>query len=301
MTTTPVTHVATVPELRAQLSAPRGEGRRIAFVPTMGALHAGHAELMHRARAVADIVVVSCFVNPTQFGPTEDLSRYPRTPEHDAELVAAAGVDVLWRPDERDVYGDDDAGTRLLAGPLGDILEGASRPGHFDGVVAVVARLLGAVQPDVLVLGEKDFQQLAILRRLVADLLLPVEVVGVPTIREADGLARSSRNAYLSPEDRAAAVAIPRALAAARARAADGSRELPDVLAAARSQLAAQPRVEVDYLVAAHATSLAPVTRVDDATVLLVAARVGSTRLIDNARLLPGPDNADHLPEVPHD
>jgi pantoate--beta-alanine ligase len=281
--------VETVAELRAAVGRLRGEGRRVGYVPTMGALHDGHAELVRTARRECDVVVVSCYVNPTQFGANEDLDRYPRTPEHDLAVAREAGADVLWRPRTSDVYGDDpDAAVRVHVGAIGEVLEGRSRPGHFDGVATVVVRLLGAVAPDALYLGAKDFQQVAVLRRVVDDLLLAVEVREVPTVREDDGLARSSRNAYLSPEERRAAVALPRALEAARASFAAGERSVEVLRSRALEMLDAAPGVALDYLELADARTLAPVDAElgNRDAVLLVAARVGATRLIDNQLLV---------------
>jgi pantoate--beta-alanine ligase len=287
--------VRSVDELRSTLDEQRHDGARVGFVPTMGALHDGHAELVRVARRECDLVVVSCYVNPTQFAAGEDLDRYPRTPEHDTRIAAAAGADVLWRPTDLDVYGDDPANSvRVQVGTIGTLLEGEARPGHFDGVATVVVRLLGAVSPDVLYLGEKDFQQVVVLRRVVRDLLMPVAIRAVPTVREPDGLARSSRNAYLTPTERATAAAIPRALDAAAEIVAAGERDAQRIVDACRGRLARTPALHIDYVRLVDATRLAPVARLgrDDA-VLLVAARVGNTRLIDN---LPIPATSEDRP-----
>lgn len=287
-TATDLQVVTTVEELRDALAPHRADGRRIGFVPTMGALHDGHAELIRTARRECDVVVTSCYVNPTQFQPGEDLDRYPRTPEHDLAAARAAGTDLLWRPRTSDMYGDDpDEAVRVHVGALGTVLEGHSRPGHFDGVATIVVRLLAVVAPDVLYLGAKDFQQVVVLKRVVDDLLLPVTVRTVATVREADGLARSSRNAYLTADERATAVAIPRALDAAGAMFDAGETDAATVLAAARVPLAATAGIDVDYVELVDARTLEPVDRLGSRDcVLLVAARVGTTRLIDN-RLLP--------------
>jgi pantoate--beta-alanine ligase len=244
----------------------------------MGALHAGHAALLDAARAECASVVATIFVNPTQFGPAEDLDRYPRTLEADLAMCERGGVDLVWTPDVVDVYPHGLARTAVTAGPLGDELEGAVRPGHFAGVLTVVAKFLNLVRPDRAYFGEKDYQQLTLVRRMALDLELPVAIAGVPTVREPDGLALSSRNVYLSADERAEAVALSRALSAGRAAAADGAAA---VLAAARSVLAEHPAVVVDYL-ELRSAELEPVPP-SGAARLLVAARVGRTRLIDNA------------------
>ena len=254
---------------REELAAARKElTGRVAVVMTMGALHEGHASLVRRARETADAVVVTVFVNPLQFGAGEDLDRYPRTLEADLEVCAREGADVVFTPSPDVVYPEQPL-VRVSAGPMGAGFEGASRPGHFDGVLTVVLKLMHLVDPDVALFGEKDAQQLALIRRMVDDLDVPVEVVGVPTVREADGLAMSSRNRYLSPEEREAALALSRALATG------------DV-AAGRALLDAAEGVDLDYLerVDSRTFEAAP-----DGDLLVVAARVGSTRLIDNSFL----------------
>ncbi len=256
-----------------------GERPAIALVPTMGALHDGHMGLVAAAHDVAAHVVVSIFVNPAQFGPKEDLSAYPRPEAADTLLLSAAGVSVLWMPPVEVVY---PAGhtTRITVSGITDGLCGASRPGHFDGVATVVAKLFNQVQPDVALFGEKDWQQLAVIRRMAADLDFAFPIVGVPTVREADGLARSSRNAYLSAEQRRIAAALPRALTAARN--ALGAGEARDaVLARAQATLIDAGFDSVDYLTLADAATLLPATTPAGAR-LFVAARLGKTRLIDN-------------------
>ena len=264
---------------------------RLAFVPTMGALHAGHVSLMGRARDEVGpdgAVVVSIFVNPTQFGPGEDLDRYPRTLEEDLAACAAAGVDVVFTPSVDEVYpelaseGDRASSSSVTVepGPLARVLEGASRPGHFQGVLTVVAKLFGLVRPDVAVFGEKDYQQLALIRRMATDLCLGVEVVGAETVREDDGLAMSSRNRYLDADQRRDAVALSRALFAARDAASAG---VDAALGAARAELRRTHLVDLDYL-EVTAPDLGP-TPVTGPARMLVAARVGSTRLIDNTAL----------------
>jgi pantoate--beta-alanine ligase len=277
-------------ELAELLGAGRGAGPRVALVPTMGALHDGHASLMARARTEAGPdgrVVASVFVNPMQFGAGEDLDRYPRTFDADLEVCAREGVDVVFAPSVEEVYPGGDPQVTVDPGPLAEVLEGAVRPGHFRGVLTVVAKLLGLVQPDVAVFGEKDYQPLVLLRRMVADLCLPVEVVGAETWRECDGLAMSSRNDYLGPEERERAVALSRTLYAARAAAPDGH---DAALAAARAELREAHGVDLDYLVVTD-PGLGELPRVvppGTAARILVAARVGSTRLIDNLPLTLG-------------
>ena len=254
---------------------------RIGFVPTMGALHAGHAALLDAARADNTSVVATVFVNPTQFGPNEDLARYPRTLDADLEICERAGVDLVWAPDVPDVYPSGLARTSVTPGPLGDELEGAVRPGHFAGVLTVVAKFLNLVRPDVAYFGEKDYQQLTLIRRMTTDLELGTDIVGVPTVRELDGLALSSRNVYLSSAERDEALTLSRALFAGREEAEHGAAA---VLAAARAELAAHPGVAVDYL-ELRTSDLEPEPQSGRAR-LLVAARVGTTRLIDNVEVL---------------
>lgn len=264
-------------ELSTALAGHSTPRATVAFVPTMGALHDGHAALFDVARQRADCVVSSIFVNPLQFGPNEDLSRYPRALANDLAVCAAHGVDIVFTPDVHQMYPDGEPAVRVEPGKLGEILEGAVRPGHFRGVLAVVAKLINMVRPDVVMFGEKDYQQLVLIRRMVHDLCLPVEVVGVPTVREADGLALSSRNRFLSPSQRSAALALSRALRNGRAAHAAGP---AGVLAAAEQVLAAEPAVQVDYL-ALRSTDLSEDASTGAAR-LLVAAEVGTTRLIDN-------------------
>ena len=262
----------------------RGATRPRAVVMTMGALHDGHAELIRQAReriGPNGDVVVTVFVNPTQFGAGEDFDAYPRTLDSDVNVAAAAGADVVFAPNAIEVYGPTGGfGPHTVTvdpGPLGDILEGASRPGHFRGVLTVVAKLMGMTTPAIALFGEKDYQQLTLIRRMVRDLNLPVDVVGVPTVREPDGLARSSRNRYLSSTERAIAATIPHALDAA----VDAGRAGPQAaLDAGRAVLGAVPEVALDYLVVTD-PDLGPAPEVGDSRIL-IAAMVGGTRLIDN-------------------
>jgi pantoate--beta-alanine ligase len=265
--------------------ARRGLDGSVAVVMTMGALHAGHRALMRHARARADHVVVTIFVNPLQFAPTEDLDRYPRPFEDDVRACADEGVDLVFAPAPDVVYPGGEPYVRVTAGALGDVLEGASRPGHFDGVLTVVAKLLHLTKPDVAVFGQKDAQQLVLIRRMVRDLDFAVEVVGVPTVREPDGLALSSRNVYLSPSDRDAALALHRALEAGEIAAPQGFQA---VLDAATAVIDSEPRTNLDYLALADPETLRPLDRSHDAALLAVAARVGSTRLIDNVTIRVG-------------
>lgn len=283
MTSTPVLASARE-ELAGLLADARRAGERIAFVPTMGALHAGHASLMRTARgATTGPVVVSIFVNPMQFSPTEDLDRYPRTLDADLEVCAAEGVDVVFAPSVEEMYpggfSHDSVhdGVTVAPGALATILDGASRPGHFDGVLTVVAKLLGLVRPDVAVFGEKDYQQLTLVRRMVRDLCLGIDVVGGETVREPDGLALSSRNRYLDPDERQTAVALSRALRAAQERAAYG---VPAARWAAMAVLKEAAGLELDYL-ALTSPDLGDPPETGEGRIL-VAARVGTTRLIDN-------------------
>jgi pantoate--beta-alanine ligase len=255
---------------------------RVAVVMTMGALHEGHRELMRVARANADHVLVTIFVNPLQFGPNEDFAKYPRTLESDLEVCRAEGVDLVFAPSPDEMYPNGTPSVTVEAGPLGTILEGASRPGHFNGMLTVVAKLFLLTRSDLAFFGEKDFQQLALVKRMARDLEIPVEVRGVPTVREADGLARSSRNRYLSAAEREAALVLSRAL---RAGAAQADRE--SALAVAGEILASRTEVKVDYL-AFTDPDLGPAPVAGPAR-LLVAARVGGTRLIDNVAVALGP------------
>ncbi len=269
--------VHTRQELRGALADRSGE---IGVVMTMGALHDGHRELIKVARRRCEVIVVTVFLNPLQFAPSEDLSRYPKTLEADVALSAEEDVDLVFAPSVDEVYPAGEPQVRVHAGPLGDVLEGASRPGHFDGVLTVVAKLLHLTSPDVAYFGQKDAQQLLLISRMADDLNFPVEVVAVPTVRDADGLALSSRNMYLDEDDRRVALTLSRAL---RAGAAEESNGADAVRRTARAALDAEPGVGVDYLALVETATLAEVPDGTTGPALLaVAARVGSTRLIDN-------------------
>ena len=278
--------VHTVRELREALGPARREGRSIGLVPTMGFFHDGHLELMRAARAETDVVVVSLFVNPTQFGPNEDLDSYPRDEARDHDLAAREGVDLLFAPPVEEVY-PDGFSTTVSVGGLTEVLDGHPlRRGqsHFDGVTTVVTKLFNMVQPDRAWFGQKDAQQAVVIKRLVRDLDIPVEIEVLPTVREPDGLAMSSRNVYLSAEERERALGLSRALQAAEAVVAAGRRDADDVLGAARAELDARD-VEPEYLELLSADDLSPTQRVNGRTLLAVAARVGRARLIDNTLL----------------
>ncbi|WP_375766983.1 pantoate--beta-alanine ligase [Archangium gephyra] len=272
----------TVAETAAWADSLRRSGRRLALVPTMGFLHEGHVSLMHEGRRRADAVAASIFVNPTQFGPKEDLSRYPRDMEGDLAKCASAGVEAVFAPVPEEVY-PPGYQTYVDVEQVSQGLCGARRPGHFRGVATVVTKLLCLFKPQLALFGEKDYQQLQVIRALERDLNLGVEIIGMPTVREPDGLAMSSRNAYLSPEDRQRALALSRGLAAARALCQSGTRETPALVGAVRRELEAAGLRE-DYVELVDATSLTPLPAVTPGQParLLVAAFVGSTRLIDN-------------------
>ncbi|WP_084263199.1 pantoate--beta-alanine ligase [Actinomadura formosensis] len=278
---------------REELAAARARvAGTLAFVPTMGALHEGHLSLMRQARRSADTVAVSIFVNPLQFGPGEDFDRYPRTFDADVEACAGEGVDLIFAP-ARDVMYPAEPQVTVLSGPMGEIVEGAARPGHFNGMLTVVLKLLNLVRPDVAIFGEKDAQQLAMIRRMVADLDVPVRIIGGRTVREPDGLALSSRNRYLSSAGRKTALALSHALRAGADAAAEGPKA---ILAAAGTVLdaaaTADPPLVLDYLVLVDPASFTPITApCAGPAVLAVAGRVGTTHLIDNVHLQLGKEH----------
>jgi pantoate--beta-alanine ligase len=275
-----IEHIA---PLKRRLRAAQSEGLRVALVPTMGALHEGHVTLVKLAREHGEIVVASIFVNPTQFGPNEDYSRYPRDLDADRKKLEAAGCDLIFAPDAKVMY-PDGFETSVEVSRTTKGLCGDARPGHFKGVTTVVLKLFSIVRPDAAVFGEKDFQQLAVIRAMVRDLALDVRIVGAPLVRDPDGLAMSSRNAFLSPEDRRRALSISRGLSAAKAAHMDGERSARVLLETVRASLAAES-IEPEYLELRGYASLEPLDRADEPAVILTAARVGSTRLIDNTIL----------------
>jgi pantoate--beta-alanine ligase len=282
-------------ELREALEGPRRRGKRIGLVPTMGYFHEGHLSLMRRARDDCDIVVVSLFVNPTQFGPGEDLDSYPRDEKRDAELAALEGVDILWTPDSEQMYPEGFATAVEVANDLTGVLEGDPKhrgPSHFRGVTTVVAKLFNSVHPDVAYFGRKDAQQAVVIERMTRDLDFPVRIEVLPTVREEDGLALSSRNAYLDAEQRERAVAISHALRAAERAAREGETSTSALVEAARDELR-NAGIEPEYVEARSAEDLSPITELNGRPVLVaVAARVGKARLIDNVVIAPPNTNA---------
>ena len=270
-------------DMRRLCRTERSAGRNVGFVPTMGALHDGHASLLRRARQECDFAVASIFVNPAQFGPTEDLSRYPRDIERDAALLERIEIDALFRPEAADVYPPPHR-TWVTVEGMSDILCGASRAGHFRGVATVVLKLLNIVEPDVAYFGQKDAQQAAIIRTMARDLNLPCRIEVCPTVREEDGLAMSSRNAYLNARQRAAAPVIYRALAAAQEDVAGGERSIAAIVARAREVLASEPLFAIEYLELVRPDDLSPLEgeHLAGKALLAVAGRIGTTRLIDN-------------------
>jgi pantoate--beta-alanine ligase len=281
----------TVAELRTALAQPRREGRRIGLVPTMGAFHDGHLSLMRRARAECDEVVVSLFVNPTQFNESSDLAAYPRDEERDAVTASELGVDYLFAPPVEEIY---PAGfsTTVSVGSVAEVLEGAQRGrAHFDGVATVVTKLFGIVAPEVAYFGQKDYQQTLVIRRLVRDLNLAVQIEVCPTVREPDGLAMSSRNVRLSSDERVRATALSRSLSLVQAMVAAGETDAARILAAGRAELD-EAQVETEYLQIVNPETLEPITLIEGPALTLVAARVGQTRLIDNKLLSTSPTSS---------
>lgn len=274
----------TIPDLKSWRRAQRTAGRRVGFVPTMGFLHEGHLALVDEAKRRADEVILSIFVNPLQFGPAEDLARYPRDLPRDRGLASARGVDVIFVPTVAAMY-PPRSEVRVSPGPIAERWEGAARPGHFTGVLTVVAKLFHLVEPDIACFGQKDVQQLTLIRRMVEDLNWPVEIVSVPTVRESDGLALSSRNAYLGGDERGRAAVLSRALQAAHQAWRGGEASARELELRIRQELAKEPSVTVEYISIADPTALAPVDSVDERTVVSLAARIGGTRLIDNIKL----------------
>jgi pantoate--beta-alanine ligase len=286
--------VTTVRELRQLVEGARRSGKSVGLVPTMGALHEGHASLIRRAVGECDAVVVSIFVNPTQFRPDEDFALYPRTPAKDQELCARSGAQVIFEPSVEEMYGKDSfaAGqaarvTYVEVPGLSDIFEGRSRPGHFRGVATVVLKLFSQAQPDRAYFGQKDAQQLAVIRRMVRELDVPVDIVACPTVRESDGLALSSRNVYLSPEQRQNATVLHRALLDARQRAQSGEHDAELLSALMAAMIDESPDCKVDYATVVDPASFQPLKRIEGEALGLLAVQVGKTRLIDNMMLTP--------------
>ena len=277
---------ATIPEVRAALSDMRAIRKRVGLVPTMGALHEGHLSLVRAAKKQCDAVVVSIFVNPTQFGPTEDLTKYPRQMERDRALLEEEDVDILFAPSVEEIYGSGSI-TWVLVEGLSEKLDGRSRPGHFRGVATVVAKLFNIIEPQIAFFGQKDAAQLAVIRRMVRDLNFPVEIIAGAIVRESDGLAMSSRNAYLSKEERGRALVLQRSLRRAEAEFQSSQRSAAKLISAALEVLASEPQVAVDYLEVVNPDTLDTVERITKTALLAIAARVGSTRLIDNVLLIP--------------
>lgn len=279
-----MTLINDVQEMQQAMLSLKRSGKRIAFVPTMGFLHEGHASLMREGRRRGDCLVLSIFVNPAQFGINEDLDRYPRNLEGDCVLAESCGVDFVFAPSAGDMY-PTGFQTTVSLGSLTKPLCGASRPGHFNGVAVVVAKLFGIVQPDVALFGNKDFQQQAVIRQMTADLNLPVEIVGMPTVREADGLAMSSRNSYLTQQERQQALCLHRAILRVRELYAGGETSVDRLLGEARMIITAAPAAVIDYLEMRNAITLAPAERATNGTLMALAVRFGATRLIDNTVL----------------
>jgi pantoate--beta-alanine ligase len=279
---------ATIPGARAARRDARANRKRLGLVPTMGALHEGHLSLVRAARAQCDVVAVSIFVNPTQFGPTEDLSKYPRQFGRDCQLLEKEGVEILFAPLSDEIYpNSNDAVTWVVVEGLSEKLDGRSRPGHFRGVTTIVAKLFHILEPEAAFFGQKDAAQLAVIRRMARDLNFPVEIVVCPIVREPDGLAMSSRNAYLNQEERSDALVLQRSLQQAQQKFQAGEKDAAQLISAAREILAREPRVVLDYFEVVDPDTLDPVERISKKTLVAVAAYVGSTRLIDNLVLNP--------------
>lgn len=280
-TATDMIVVSTIAAVREAVAKFRTSGSTIGFVPTMGALHAGHISLVERARVEADVTVMSIFVNPLQFGPNEDLARYPRPVENDEAMARDAGVDILFRPDVNEMYPSEREIT-VSAAAIAEVWEGSSRPGHFDGVLTVVAKLFNIVQADVAIFGRKDLQQAVLVRAMVRDLDMPLEVIVAPIVREADGLALSSRNRFLSERDRKAALSLNRALMEVRRAFERGERETKALERAGRGVLDHETAVNTDYFAVVNGSTLRRDETASATSSVIVAARLGSTRLIDN-------------------
>jgi pantoate--beta-alanine ligase len=279
---------STIPEARAACRDARASRKRLGLVPTMGALHEGHLSLVRAARAQCDAVAVSIFVNPTQFGPAEDLSKYPRQFDRDCQLLEKEGIEILFAPPVEEMYPNaNDPGTWVVVEGLSEKLDGRSRPGHFRGVTTIVSKLFHIIEPSVAFFGRKDAAQLAVIRRMVRDLDFSVEIVACPIVREPDGLAMSSRNAYLNREERSRALVLQRSLQETRRQFDAGERSAAKLISAAKEVIAREPEVVLDYFEIVDPATLDPVERISQETLVAVAAYVGSTRLIDNIVLEP--------------
>ena len=277
---------STIPEARAACRDARASRERLGLVPTMGALHEGHLSLVRAAKAQCDVVAVSIFVNPAQFGPTEDLSKYPRQFDQDCQLLEKEGIDILFAPSVDEIY-PDGAVTWVWVEGLSEKLDGRSRPGHFRGVTTIVAKLFNIIEPGAAFFGQKDAAQLAVIRRMVEDLNFPVEIVACPIVRESDGLAMSSRNAYLNREERGRALVLQRSLQQVQRDFQGGERTGAKLISAAKEVFAREPQVVLDYLEIVDPDTLDPIERISRETLVAVAAYIGSTRLIDNTVLNP--------------
>lgn len=284
--------IRTVSWMKESSRIARAENKIVGLVPTMGALHAGHMSLVDRAKRECTQVITSIFVNPTQFGPKEDLAKYPRTFDSDAQKLEAAGVDAIFAPQPADIY-PPNFRTYVNVENLSDRLEGRSRPGHFKGVATVVLKLFEIVQPTYAYFGRKDAQQVRVISQMVRDLNLDVEIVICPIVREPDGLALSSRNVYLNPDERKSALVLNRALTAARDELASGTRDALSIQSTIQKIFAAEPQVQLDYAEIVDADTLDPITRISHPTYILLAAKIGKTRLIDNLYIEPSPTNDD--------
>ncbi|MDD2733882.1 MAG: pantoate--beta-alanine ligase [Desulfuromonadaceae bacterium] len=276
--------INSIVHMQALAIAPERDGRKIAFVPTMGFLHEGHASLLREGRKRADVLVLSIFVNPIQFGKNEDLDRYPKDMERDCQIAEACGVDIVFIPTAAEMY-PSGFQTGVTVREISLPLCGASRPGHFDGVATVVAKLFNIVRPDLALFGTKDYQQLAVIRRMTADLNMPVEIVGMPIVREADGVAMSSRNAYLSPHERQSALCLIQALRRARELFAGGERSIAVLMKEARAVVMQEAAAVIDYIEFRDGATLQELDVADDSTLLALAVKIGQTRLIDNTVL----------------
>jgi len=273
-----------VAELKALVHQAKREGKTVGFVPTMGYLHEGHLTLMRQAKAGQDVVVASIFVNPLQFGPTEDYAVYPRDLERDSAMAESAGVDIVFAPSVEEMYphGHQNVLTTVNVSQITDRLCGASRPGHFSGVTTVVSKLFNIVEPDVAYFGQKDAQQVAVIKRMAADLNMNVRIVAVPIVREADGLARSSRNIYLNPAERQAALVLSKSLHLAKEMLACGERDADKIKAAMRGYIMNEPLADIDYISVSDSQTLAELSNIETGALVALAVKIGKTRLIDN-------------------